>query len=193
NGLAAAVGQQQRAPKAVEVHGEAGAERGRLHTILDAATSALERTFDPKGGGWGAAPKFPQAGAIEFLLREHLRTGDARPLAVARRSLDAMADGGINDQIGGGFARYATDAVWLVPHFEKMLYDNAQLARVYTHAYQVTRDERHAYVARETLDFVAHELRPTPGGAFAASLDADTEGVEGATYTWTRGEIHDVR
>ena len=111
---------------------------------------------------------------------------------MATRTLDAMADGGIYDHLGGGFARYATDATWHVPHFEKMLYDNAQLARVYSHAFQVTGDDRYAYVARETLDFVGHELRHPPGGAFAASLDADTGGVEGATYVWSAREVRDI-
>ena len=111
---------------------------------------------------------------------------------MALRTLDAMADGGIYDHLGGGFARYSTDAQWLVPHFEKMLYDNAQLARVYSHAFEVTSDERYAYVARETLDFMAHELRHPPGGAFAASLDADTDGVEGLTYTWQDAQIREV-
>ena len=97
----------------------------------------------PGNGGWGRAPKFPQPMTIEFLLRRHVATGDARPLAIARRSLDAMADGGIHDQLGGGFHRYSTDARWLVPHFEQMLYDNAQLARVYLHAWQLTGDARY--------------------------------------------------
>jgi uncharacterized protein YyaL (SSP411 family) len=155
------------------------------------AVAALRSSFDARHGGWNEAPKFPQPMTIEFLLHEHVRTGSAEALRMARRTLDAMAAGGIYDHLGGGFARYATDAEWLVPHFEKMLYDNAQLARVYAHAFQVSHDDHDAYVARETLDFVAHELR-APGGAFAASLDADTTGIEGATYTWTRSEVREV-
>jgi uncharacterized protein YyaL (SSP411 family) len=187
--LALAVQRGQRAPAAA-VGGFGGDPNmaSRSAAPLDTATANLDRSFDPRGGGWGSAPKFPQAGAIEFLLREHVRTGDVRPLAVARRALDAMAAGGIHDQLGGGFARYATDAVWLVPHFEKMLYDNAQLARVYTHAYQLTEDAGYAAVARDTLGFMRRELR-APEGAFAASLDADTAGHEGATYVWSAAEI----
>jgi uncharacterized protein YyaL (SSP411 family) len=158
---------------------------------LASAVTTLQASFDPRSGGWGEAPKFPQPMTLELLLREHLRSGAPEPLRMARQTLDAMAAGGIYDHLGGGFARYATDAQWLVPHFEKMLYDNAQLGRVFTHAYQVSGDDHDAYVARETLDFVAHELR-LPGGAFAASLDADTEGVEGATYVWTLAEVRDV-
>ena len=126
--------------------------------LLEAATAAIEASFDPGNGGWGRAPKFPQPMTIEYLLRRHLATGDARPLAIARRSLDAMADGGIHDQLGGGFHRYSTDARWLVPHFEQMLYDNAQLARVYIHAWQVTGDERYREVATGTLDYMIREL-----------------------------------
>jgi uncharacterized protein YyaL (SSP411 family) len=128
---------------------------------------------------------------IDLLLRLHATRGDGRALAMARRTLDAMADGGINDHLGGGFARYATDAVWLVPHFEKMLYDNAQLARAYVHAWQATGDERYAEVARDTLDWMLRELR-LPDGTFAASLDADTDGEEGATYVWRSEEIDEA-
>jgi uncharacterized protein YyaL (SSP411 family) len=155
--------------------------------VLDAAAASLESAFDARTGGWGGAPKFPQPMAVEFLLRRGLR-GDSRSLAVARRALDAMAAGGIHDQLGGGFHRYSTDERWLVPHFEKMLYDNAQLARAYVHAWQLTGDEGYETVARSTLEYVERELRTVVGG-FAASQDADTNGVEGATYTWTAGEV----
>ncbi len=154
---------------------------------LEGAVATLEASFDPVHGGWGHAPKFPQAMTIEWLLRRWL-TGDARAIAMARRTLDRMADGGIFDQLVGGFHRYSTDALWLVPHFEKMLYDNAQLARVYLHAWQTTRDARYRDVAIATLDYMAAEL-VTVDGAFAASQDADTGGIEGATFTWTADEI----
>ena len=158
---------------------------------LRSAAAALATDFDPRNGGWGGAPKFPQPMAIEWLLRHHAATADAEALAMALRTLDRMADGGIRDHLGGGFARYATDAVWLVPHFEKMLYDNAQLARVYLHAWRATGEARHLDVATETLDFLLREMT-LPDGAFAASLDADTDGVEGATYTWTADEVDEV-
>ena len=128
---------------------------------------------------------------IEYLLRRHLATGDPRPLLVARRSLDAMADGGLRDQLGGGFHRYSTDAHWLVPHFEQMLYDNAQLARVYLHAWALTGDARYRDVATGTLDYMLRELT-TDDGAFAASQDADTDGIEGLTFTWRATEIREV-
>ena len=159
--------------------------------VLDTTVAGIERQFDATNGGWGGAPKFPQPMTIEFLLRRAAATGDARPLAVARRSLDAMADGGIHDQLGGGFHRYATDARWLVPHFEQMLYDNAQLARAYLQAWRVTGDERYRDVALGTLEYLTRELRTTDG-ALAASQDADTEGEEGGTFTWTATEIRDV-
>jgi len=154
---------------------------------LDAAVAGIERAFDPVNGGWGGAPKFPQPMTVEFLLRRAV-AGDARALPIARRTLDRMADGGIHDQLGGGFHRYATDARWLVPHLEQMLYDNAQLARVYVHAWALTGEERYRAVATGTLDYLLRELR-TDDGAFAASQDADTDGVEGATFTWRAEDV----
>jgi uncharacterized protein YyaL (SSP411 family) len=159
--------------------------------VLEEAASAIEASFDPVNGGWGSAPKFPQPMTIEALLLRHAASGDPRPLSIARRSLDAMAAGGIHDQLGGGFHRYATDAVWLVPHFEQMLYDNAQLARAYVHGWQVTRDASLLEVARGTLDYLLRELRTADRG-FAASQDADTEGEEGATFVWSAGEVRDL-
>ena len=158
---------------------------------LEAATAAIEASFDAQNGGWGHAPKFPQPMTIEFLLRRHVATGDARPLAMARRSLDAMADGGIRDQLGGGFHRYSTDAVWLAPHFEQMLYDNAQLARAYLHGWALTGDARYRAVCEGVLGYMTRELT-TADGAFAASQDADTEGVEGLTFTWSAAEVREV-
>ena len=159
--------------------------------ILDRATDNLAQSFDPAHGGWGGAPKFPAPMTIEHLLRRFVRAGDVQALTMARRTLDAMAAGGIYDQLGGGFARYATDAVWLVPHFEKMLYDNALLARAYLHAWQVTAEPRYHEVVEDTLDYLLREMT-VPGGAFAASQDADTDGEEGATYVWTADEIRAV-
>ncbi len=159
--------------------------------LLAAASGAIEASFDWANGGWGRAPKFPQPMTIEFLLRHHLATGDPRALLVARRSLEAMADGGLRDQLGGGFHRYSTDAHWLVPHFEQMLYDNAQLARVYLHAWALTGDPRLLEVATGTLDYIRRELT-TDDGAFAASQDADTDGIEGLTFTWRAPEIREV-
>jgi uncharacterized protein YyaL (SSP411 family) len=160
-------------------------------TLLEAAVAGIEASFDARNGGWGSAPKFPQPMTIEFLLRRALATGDARPLAIARRSLDAMADGGVRDQLGGGFHRYSTDAEWLVPHFEQMLYDNAQLARVYVHAWALTGDARYRAVAEGALGYMIRELT-TADGAFAASQDADTKGEEGATFVWTADEIAEI-
>ena len=158
--------------------------------LLEAAVAAIEASFDAANGGWGSAPKFPQPMTIDFLLRR-AAAGDARALPIARRALERLAAGGIHDQLGGGFARYATDAAWLVPHFEKMLYDNALLARAYVHAWALTGDGALLGVARATLDFVAREMT-LADGVFAASLDADTGGEEGATYAWTAAEARDV-
>ncbi len=190
--LAEAIAQGQRAPR---IATEPGDGSGDLARLLDQATTTLSHGFDARTGGWGGSPKFPQPMVIEHLLREHLRTGAGGPLDIAVRSLDAMAAGGIRDHLGGGFARYATDSVWLVPHFEKMLYDNAQLALAYLHAWQVTGADRHAQVVRETLAFLARDLLVTdPTGlvGLAASLDADTEGEEGSTYVWTADEVASV-
>ncbi len=158
--------------------------------LLDTAVGLIERSFDVTNGGWGGAPKFPQPMTIEFLLRRALGR-DPRALSIARRTLDRMADGGLRDQLGGGFHRYATDAIWLVPHFEQMLYDNAQLARAYLHAWALIGDARYRDVATGTLDYMVRELT-TADGAFAASQDADTNGVEGATFTWHASEIRNA-
>src|SRR5688572_27669021 len=125
---------------------------------LEAAYRTLERQYDLARGGWGGAPKFPQPMTIEFLLRTYLRTNERSALTMAESSLTKMAHGGIYDHLGGGFHRYATDAIWLVPHFEKMLYDNGQLARVYLHAWQVTRRPLFRRVAEETLDYIVREM-----------------------------------
>src|SRR5690606_12369910 len=124
----------------------------------------LSEHFDARHGGWGAAPKFPQPMALEFLLRYHDTTGDAQALAMVTQTLEAMARGGIYDQLGGGFHRYAVDANWVTPHFEKMLYDNALLARVYLHAWQVTQEPFFYTIAEETLDYVAREMLHPEGG-----------------------------
>jgi uncharacterized protein len=155
--------------------------------ILSEARRGLEAGFDPVHGGWGRAPKFPPAPALEFLLRVHARTGDERALELVTTTLDGMAAGGMYDLVGGGFHRYSVDPEWLVPHFEKMLYDNALLAATYLHAWVVTGRGRYREIVEETLDYVLRELR-LPEGALASSQDADTEGVEGLTFTWAPGE-----
>ncbi len=139
-------------------------------------------------GGWGGAPKFPQPAVTEFVLRRHQTTGSQQLLEMATSTLDAMMRGGIYDQLGGGFHRYATDERWLVPHFEKMLYDNAQLARLYLHAWQITGSESYRLVVTETLDYVARELLD-PDGGFYSAQDADSEGEEGRFFVWTPEQI----
>ena len=155
-------------------------------SLLGDAARALRRQFDPEWGGFGGAPKFPPAPALEFLLRQHLR-GDDEALPMVTKTLDAMAAGGMYDLLGGGFHRYSVDRRWLVPHFEKMLYDNALLAATYLHGWVVTGDERYRQVAEETLDYVLRELA-LPEGGLASAQDADTDGVEGLTFTWTAEE-----
>jgi uncharacterized protein YyaL (SSP411 family) len=151
--------------------------------LLVEAELGLRHGFDPVDGGWGTAPKFPPAAALEFLLRRD--SDDAR--AMVRTTLDGMARGGMHDLVGGGFHRYSVDAGWLVPHFEKMLYDNALLASTYLHAWALWGQERDRRVVEQTLDYVVRELR-LPEGAFASAQDADTDGVEGLTFTWTEEE-----
>jgi uncharacterized protein len=155
-------------------------------SLLGEASRALRSQFDQEWGGWGGAPKFPQASTLEFLLRMHLR-GDDEALPMVTQTLDAMAAGGMYDLVGGGFHRYSVDREWLVPHFEKMLYDNALLAAVYLHAWVVTGNERYRRVTEETLDYMLRELL-LPEGGFASAQDADTDGVEGLTFTWTPDE-----
>ena len=155
-------------------------------SLLGQASRNLRAQFDSEWGGWGGAPKFPQPSVLEFLLRMHLR-GDEDALPMVTATLDAMAAGGMYDLLGGGFHRYSVDREWLVPHFEKMLYDNALLAATYLHAWVVTGEERYRRVAEETLDYLLRELR-LPEGGFASAQDADTDGVEGLTFTWTPEE-----
>jgi uncharacterized protein YyaL (SSP411 family)/aryl-alcohol dehydrogenase-like predicted oxidoreductase len=156
--------------------------------VLDAVIPEFQRDFDARYGGFGAAPKFPPAAALSLLLRCHRRTGDAVALHMVQTTLDAMAAGGMYDHIGGGFARYSTDERWLVPHFEKMLYDNALLARTYLEAYQVTRRERYRDVVTEVLDYIQREMTHSDGGFYSAT-DADSEGVEGKFFVWTPEEV----
>ncbi|MBY8849820.1 thioredoxin domain-containing protein [Saccharothrix sp. MB29] len=156
--------------------------------VLSGAVVSLLGHFDRANAGFGGAPKFPPSMVLEFLLRHHERTGSVQALSMARATCAAMASGGLYDQLAGGFARYSVDAAWVVPHFEKMLYDNALLLRVYTHLARRDDDPAHARVARETAEFLLRDLG-TPEGGFAASLDADTDGVEGATYVWTPAQL----
>jgi hypothetical protein len=144
--------------------------------------------FDSRFGGFGSAPKFPPHQALLVLLRQGQSDSHSRARFMSVTTLDAMAGGGIYDHVGGGFARYSTDREWLVPHFEKMLYDNAQLARAYTEAFQVTKDSNYQRVARETLDYVLREMT-SPDGAFYSATDADSEGVEGKFFVWTKAEV----
>jgi uncharacterized protein YyaL (SSP411 family) len=159
--------------------------------LLDAAAARLGGQFDTEHGGFGRAPKFPPSMALEFLLRHYERTRAPSSLAIVERTTEAMARGGMYDQLAGGFARYAVDQAWVVPHFEKMLYDNALLLRVYLHWWRLTESPLAQRIARETADFLLRDLRTAEGG-FASSLDADAAGVEGSTYVWTPAQLREV-
>src|SRR5687768_12886407 len=151
--------------------------------VLAEAARGLRSQFEPAYGGWGRAPKFPNAPALEFLLRR----GDEQALQMVTKTLDGMAAGGLYDLLGGGFHRYSVDERWLVPHFEKMLYDNALLVPAYLHGWLVTGNERYREVAVETVEYLLRELLLEEGG-FASAQDADTDGVEGLTFTWLEEE-----
>ena len=159
--------------------------------LLDGAATSLISQLDRRFGGFGGAPKFPQAMNLEVLLRHHHRTGDMAALSGVEDTLRAMANGGIYDQIGGGFARYSVDEYWLVPHFEKMLYDNALLSRLYLETYQATGDAFYRRIAEETLDYVLRDMTSSEGGFYSAE-DADSEGEEGKFYVWTQREIEAI-
>lgn len=158
---------------------------------LDFAFKGFVKTFDAANGGFGGAPKFPSPMSLEFLLRYFYRTGNENALSMVETTCRKMANGGIYDQLGGGFHRYTVDAIWLTPHFEKMLYDNAQLARLYLHVFQITKDEFYKRVAVETLEYVKREMTDARGGFYTAQ-DADSEGVEGKFFVWTPDEIAEI-
>ncbi len=156
---------------------------------LAQAVAELDTNYDRRRGGFGGAPKFPRPAALDFLLRRHAATGDPHARDMALTTLERMAEGGIHDHLGGGFYRYSVDAQWSIPHFEKMLYDNAQLLHLYAEAWALSRKQVFRQAAEGIVAWLQHEMA-LPGGAFAAALDADSEGEEGRFYLWTAREVH---
>jgi len=168
------------------------AEKGELkEETLERADRAFAESFDETWGGFGGAPKFPRSVALEFLMRRHARTADEKTMWSVRFTLVKMSEGGMYDQLGGGFARYSTDEEWLVPHFEKMLYDNALLTRAYVQAWQITKDPHFERIARESIAYVMRDML-SPDGAFYSAEDADSEGIEGKFYVWNPKQVKDV-
>ncbi|MEC9095843.1 MAG: thioredoxin domain-containing protein [Planctomycetota bacterium] len=173
-------------------YGELDGEPSLSNDDIDAALVALENNFDFQHGGFGTAPKFPNAMNLELMLRSWARTKNQTLLDMVRLNLDKMALGGIYDHLGGGFARYSVDARWLVPHFEKMLYDNGQLVDIYLHAYQVTGSQLYEQTVRDTCDYILHTMTDPKYGCFYSTEDADSEGEEGKFYVWSKSEVMEV-
>jgi uncharacterized protein YyaL (SSP411 family) len=188
--LADAIGRRVQLPDAL-LHSEGDRVADALPELLDRAVAELAARFDPSWGGFGPAPKFPQPALVELCLRHHRLTGDDASWAMAERTLLAMAAGGMYDHVGGGFCRYSTDATWTVPHFEKMLYDQAGLVRLYVHAWLASGREEFLQVVEETVGYVLRDLRAAAGGLCSAE-DADSEGEEGLFYLWSPEELEAV-